>query len=274
MVGRDLHELRERIEALAVSAGRFEVVCARTGEQPFPVADARFPDRESAAEAATLAGRYRAALRRYDERLPPLDLVACEALPDDPPRPHATAMVEFCHDLAGATFEALSAQGFDAVERTVMDRYLDAAETVGRDELCCSLLRTAAAELAERLAPTEQALVLSDAAGRLSAPAAVSPDPVDGVLLRLRSLRLLDDFETHDYLDGDDAARRATVVLDGYVLAAGDSDGCPTLPLSLGLLRAGARPAITRATREDDRWELGLALDAPHPAGLCRASVG
>jgi len=272
MVGRDLHELRERIEALAVSAGRFEVVCARTGEQPFPVADARFPDRESAAEAAALAGRYRAALRRYDERLPPLDLVACEALPDDPPRPHATAMVEFCHDLAGATFEALSAQGFDAVERTVMDRYLDAAETVGRDELCCSLLRTAAAELAERLAPTEQALVLSDAAGRLSAPATVSPDPVDGVLLRLRTLRLVEDFETHDYLDGD--ARRATVVLDGYVLAGGDSGGCPTLPLSLGLLRAGRRPAVTRAARDGDRWELGLTLDATRPEGLCRAPVG
>jgi hypothetical protein len=272
MVGRDLHELRERIESLAAPSGRFEVVCARTGEQPFPVADQRFPDRESAAEAAALAGQYRAALRRYDERLPPFDLVACEALPDDPPRPHATAMVEFCHDLAGATFEALSAQGFDAVERTVMDRYLDAAETVGRDELCCSLLRTAAAELAERLAPTEQALVLSDAAGRLSTPAAVSPDPIDGVLLRFRSLRLLDGFESHDYLGGDDA-RRATVVLDGYALAGGDTGGCPTLPLSLGLLRAGARPAVTRATREDGRWELGLALDAPHPAGLCHAPV-
>jgi hypothetical protein len=274
MVGRDLHELRERIEALAVSTGRFEVVCARTGEQPFPVADARFPDRESAAEAAALAGRYRAALRRYDERLPPLDLVACEALPDDPPRPHATAMVEFCHDLAGATFEALSAQGFDAVERTVMDRYLDAAETVGRDELCCSLLRTAAAELAERLSPTEQALVLSDAAGRLSAPSTVSPDPVDGVLLRLRTLRLVEDFETHDYLDDD--ARRATVVLDGYALAADgrDPDGCPTLPLSLGLLRAGRRPAVTRAVRDGDRWELGLTLDATRPEGLCRAPVG
>ncbi|WP_254832938.1 DUF7551 domain-containing protein [Haloglomus salinum] len=273
MVGRDLHELRERIEALAAPDGRFEVVCARTGEQPFPVADRRFPDREAAAEAAGLAGRYRAALRRYDERLPPLDLVACEALPDDPPRPRATAMVEFCHDLAGATFEALSAQGFDAVERTVMDRYLDAAETVGRDELCCSLLRTAAAELAEQLSPTEQALVLSDAAGRLSTPATVAPDPVDGVLLRLRTLRLLEGFETHDHLDG---GRHATVVLDGYALTADGRgpDGCPTLPLSLGLLRAGTRPAVTRATREGDRWELGLALDAAYPEGLCRAPVG
>lgn len=268
MVGRDLHALRERIEALAAPGGRFEVVCARTGEQPFPVTSARFPDRAAATEAATLAGRYRAALRRYDEQLPPHDLVACEALPADPPRPHAAAMVEFCHDLVGATFEALTDNGFDDVERTVMDRYLDAAEAVGRNELCVSLLRTTAVELADRLADTEQALVLADAAGRLSVPAPVTPDPVEGTLARFRGLRLVEDYATHDYLDG---GRRATVVLDGYALAG---EGCPTLPLSVGLLRSGTRPAITRATRDGDRWELGLVLDASHPEGLCRAPVG
>lgn len=267
MVGRSLRDLRERIEALADPGGRFEVVCARTGEQPFPVTDARFPDRERAAEAADLAGRYRAALRRYDRRLPPHDFVACEALPADPPRPHATALVEFCHDAAGATFEALADLGHGGVERAVMDRYLAAAETVGRDELCLSLLRTTAAELADRLSPAEQVLVLADATGRLSTPPPVG-GAVEGALARFRTLRLVDGYETHDYLDR--GRRRSEVVLDGYALA---EEGCPTLPLSLALLRAGRRPAVTRATRDGDRWELDLALDADRPAGLCRVAT-
>jgi hypothetical protein len=262
MVGRDLHELRERIEALAAPDGAFEVVCARTGEQPFPVTDRRFPDRAAAGEAATLAGRYRAALRRYDTGLPPHDLVACEALPDDPTRPHAAATVEFCHDLAGATFEALSALDHGAVERAVMDRYLDAAETVGRNELCTSLLRTTAVELADRLSSTEQALVLTDAADRLSVPAPVADDPLVGALTRFHTLRLVDEYAT----DPDGAA--VTVTLSGYTLADG---GCPTLPLSMELLRAGERPAVPRATRDGDRWELDLRLDATRPEGLCRA---
>jgi hypothetical protein len=266
MVGRSLRDLRERIESLAVPDGRFEVVCARTGEQPFPVTGARFPDREAAGEAAALAGRYRAALRRYDGHLPPHDFVACEALPGDPPRPAAAAMVEFCHDAAGATFEALTDRGHDAVERTVMDRYLDAGETVGRNELCLSLLRTSAAELAARLDRGEQARVLADAATRLSTPGPAGEAPVESVLARFEALGLVEGYGTHDYIDG---GRRVEVVLETYALAA---DDCPTLPLSLSLLRAGTRPAVTRAARDGADWELGLVLDADRPRGLCRVT--
>lgn len=79
MVGRTLHEIRAEIERLADGDGRYCLVCARTGERPYPVADRRFGSRSDAADAALLAERYRAALRRYDPRVRCYDLVACEA---------------------------------------------------------------------------------------------------------------------------------------------------------------------------------------------------
>ena len=64
-----------RLEELAVSGGEYLVVCARTGTSPVPVAGKRFPDHETAVEAARVAAAYRTALRGYDDRAPVYDLV-------------------------------------------------------------------------------------------------------------------------------------------------------------------------------------------------------
>jgi hypothetical protein len=79
MSSQPLTTARQRIEELAVPAGEYIVVCEQTGTRPVPVADKRFPDRESAGTAARLATEYRAALRRYDGRAPRYDFVVCEA---------------------------------------------------------------------------------------------------------------------------------------------------------------------------------------------------
>jgi hypothetical protein len=70
-----LIDIREHIEDLASDAGRYYVVCARTGDRPVPAAGHRFPDRAAARAAARATERYRAALRRYDPRTPRHDLV-------------------------------------------------------------------------------------------------------------------------------------------------------------------------------------------------------
>ncbi|GAB6861139.1 hypothetical protein ACFR97_13780 [Haloplanus litoreus] len=75
-----LRETRRRIEALA-GDGRFHVASARTGEEPFPAAGLRFPDRETATAAARLTRRYRAALRRWDPELASTDPVVHEGRP-------------------------------------------------------------------------------------------------------------------------------------------------------------------------------------------------
>jgi hypothetical protein len=75
-----LRETRRRIEALA-GDGRFYVASARTGTEPVPVAGLRFRDRETAAAAARLTRRYRAALRRWDPSLPVTEPVVHEGRP-------------------------------------------------------------------------------------------------------------------------------------------------------------------------------------------------
>lgn len=75
-----LRDVRGRVESLASDAGRYHLVCARTGETPVPVAGLSFESRESARTAARAAERYRTALRRYDADLPHYDLVVCERL--------------------------------------------------------------------------------------------------------------------------------------------------------------------------------------------------
>lgn len=86
MSGRPLEAIRERIETLAVDGGEYYVVCGRTGERPVPVAGKRFPDRETAAEAAQTATAYRAVLRQYDQRTPVYDFVVCQTRSDSVPR--------------------------------------------------------------------------------------------------------------------------------------------------------------------------------------------
>ncbi|MEF8827986.1 MAG: hypothetical protein V5A49_03060, partial [Haloarcula sp.] len=69
MVGRTLADIRDRLSKLSVAVGPYRVVSARTGTPPFPVSGMQFPDRETAAEAASVATAYRSALRRYDPRV-------------------------------------------------------------------------------------------------------------------------------------------------------------------------------------------------------------
>lgn len=70
--------IRGRIETLATATGEYYVVCGRTGEQPVPVDGMRFPDRETASEAAQTATAYRAVLREYDSQAPVYDFIVCQ----------------------------------------------------------------------------------------------------------------------------------------------------------------------------------------------------
>ena len=260
MVGSSLRGIRGRLDALA-GDGRFEVVCARTGRRPFPAADHRFPSRPRAEEAARLVAQYRESLRRYDPTLAALELIVCESVGDGRDGPSRQATVEFCHDVAGATFEALAAADHDVAERAVMDHYLAAAERVAdRDALCLALLESMAIELDRRLAAPDLVAVCRDAAARLPRPARVG-DPLDATLERFRSLSLLDDYERERDASGrSDGPADAAVLLSGYALA---DDAVTTLPLVVDLLRRGdALPTVPRATTLDERtWRLTVAFD-------------
>lgn len=73
-----LESLRRRIEILADEAGRYELVCERTGERPVPADGLRFATFQRALAAARATERYRAALRRYDPRAPRYDVIVHE----------------------------------------------------------------------------------------------------------------------------------------------------------------------------------------------------
>jgi len=261
MVGRTLVEIRERLESLADPTGPYYLVCARTGERPFPADGLRFLDRETAVEAADAADAYRAALRRWDDRLPHRDLVVCE----DPYAPPAPGLVDFCHEVAGAVFEALSARGRSGIEDAVMEEYLGAAERIeDRDRLCLLLLGCVTEELAE-LSTDEQAAVLRETADRLSDPPSVA-DPVAGSLDRLARLALIDDYDCRR------EGRAWDVRVDGYQLA--DATRLPTLPFVVEYLRQGASvPAIRGVDADGDDWHFRVVGDADGPDGLVRVTA-
>ena len=214
MVGNTLREIRERIDALRAGDGRFYVVCARTGERPVPVADARFDSRATAVEAARVAGEYRSALRRYDPSLAFRDLIVCEDqwISDGDAETDPEDLLSFCHDVAGVFFETLSERGHDEVERAVFDDYLDAAEVPDRDELCLQLLRSLVGALDRHLLPGERASLVVSAAERLPSPGVDETDPsilraspprgtaerpVDAALSRLRDVDLISGVQRH-----------------------------------------------------------------------------
>jgi hypothetical protein len=141
MVGTTLIDIREHIEALASDDGVYYLVCGRTGDRPVPVAGMRFDGRATARSAARAAEQYRTALRRYDPQVPYYDLIVCQetepvteferldrrdqddhqrtlsepVLDGDSTTPERRDLVEFCHRVAGAVFETLSEEGYDAV---------------------------------------------------------------------------------------------------------------------------------------------------------------
>lgn len=262
MTGSTLADIRQHLECLSDPKGRYYLVCARTGERPFPADGLRFGTRKTAAEAADAAAAYRAELRRWDERLPPRDFVVCE----DPYLSPPADLVDFCHEVAGAVFETLSTHGYVEIENAVIDTYLEAAERVEeRDRLCLLLLECMSAELAA-LSTDEQASVLRAASQRLSDPAA-TPDPIAGTLDRFARLALIEGYEYHR--DGESWR----VAVDGYELADGET--LPTLPFAVEYFRRNPEgtPAIRAAERDGDGWRFRLVDDAPAPDGLVRVGA-
>ncbi|NHN58854.1 MULTISPECIES: hypothetical protein [Halorussus] len=302
MVGGTLRDLRERIADRHDDDGRYYVNCARTGERPVPVSGKRFPSREAAVEAAELAAEYRAELRRYDPRLPHYDLVVSEspgaAGPLDPVPvvdhpPESPTASDFCHDVAAAVFESLSALGETDVERGAMEAYLHSAESVtDADELCLVLLSTMATEIDARLDPDRQAEVLRAAAERLGATSAPGGptfrgakmgargiadrylgDPMEATLARLDGLSLVGDYavapndgraEDSSRTGEATAGRSWAVTVEGYAFESPDGR-VPTLPLAVELYRRLPDAAVAvsdlRATG-DAEWECVVSTDA------------
>ncbi|QLH76539.1 hypothetical protein HZS55_04115 [Halosimplex rubrum] len=282
MIGRTLTDIRAELEGLAEPSGEYYVQCGRTGERPVPVDGRRFPDRETAVQAVRVAHAYRATLRRYDPRAPWYDFVVCEADASRrgertwafPPTaasepPSQRALVAYCHDLAGAVFEALSASDHDGVERAVMDEYLAAAErTPDRDRLCLQLLATMATELQSRLPEPARADALQRASAHLPAVEG-SARPVRAALAHLRSVGLIDGFTLADgHWD-----RPRAVTVRGYELRSREGR-LPTLPLSAETVRRTAgRPRVaTAATPVDEGWRIRLSPAGPTAGSLDTAT--
>ncbi|WP_324662131.1 DUF7551 domain-containing protein [Haloarcula sediminis] len=273
MVGRTLSDIRARLEELSVAVGPYRVVSAKTGDGPFPVTGLQFPDRGTAAEAATVVSAYRRALRRYDPRVAVHGLVVTEAGVGSgtSPGPPET-LPEYCHTVAGALFETLSDR-HGPVERTVMDAYLAAAEeTTDRERLCLTMLERSADALDARLTTSEQATVLATTAGRLPSPDA-DAEPLADALRSLRATGLLSAY-TIEPTPAGPGRRTQRVTVEGYRPSL-SAERCPVLPVVVELLRRTAvAPRITDLTRTADGWTFVVATagDAP-AAGLSVAAT-
>jgi hypothetical protein len=301
MVGPTLIDIREHIEALASEDGQYYLRCGRTGDRPVPTAGTRFPDRATARAAARATEQYRSALRRYDPQVPYYDLIVCEAPPQDTTAAHVREpeadspqdslskpvltdsatperrdLVEFCHRVAGAVFEALSEAGYDGVESGVMDAYFQHAETVGDpDELCLCLLESMASELHARLSPADQAEVLTDAAARLESPSG-GDSPLDASLTALEQRGLIESYTRSPYsVDLDGGAGAVVVQISGYALSA-HGGRLPVLPLTLELCRHHTEqsPQSVQVAAVDGRWQLTFSLaDAGSQNGIVSAPI-
>ncbi len=256
-VGTTLSEIRAGVESLAEPTGAYYLVCARTGERPFPADGLRFPSRAVARNAARTVERYRSTLRQYDPQVPRYDIVVHEAGGGDgvPEAGPDTRLTEFCHDVAAAVFEALPAAGLDGVERAVMDAYFEHAESLSDpDDLCLCLLEAMATELDARLTTEEEADVLRRAATELDAGEG------KGAFERLRRVGLVEGY----------ALRGREVELSGYALAP-RGDRLPVLPIAIALLGRDGAPAALRAATTDDGWRL---TPDEGGSGLASARIG
>ena len=298
-VGVTLVEIRERIEELARDGGPYYVVCGRTGHRPVPVTDKRFGDRSAARRAASAATEYRAALRRYDPKVPHYDLIVCQS-DDGPTREPGHAcpgpegaqrslsypvvagatggdagrdrLVERCHRVAAATFESLSDCGFRAVERATMERYAELAETLPTpDGLCVCLLESMAVTLAERLDGAAQATVLARAAERLE-PRRGDGEPVTAAFADLRDCGVVGDFTPPESVE---EAGTAGVRFSEYALSPRNGR-LPVLPIVVDLFgRLPARPPRrARVEPVAEGWRLEVAFgDRDEPDGLLNAPI-
>jgi hypothetical protein len=292
MIGTTLRDIRERITELASETGEYYLVCARYGDPPVPSSGLRFESRETARVAARMTERYRAALRRYDPRLPYYDVVVCQERPvgsgagsrsgehsrcrdagatewtlTDPivTRTNRSdrTLVEFCHRVAATVFETLSARGHEAVESAVMDAYFEFAERCSSpDGLCLRLLECMAAEIATGLPPVDQARVLSAAADRLDADGdgfrTAGQTPVDGALSRLRALGIIERYRNRRTEDSGTAVRQ--VELTEYALAR-HADRLPLLPVVVELHRRGREwiPVSAAPIDRERGWSVEFA---------------
>jgi hypothetical protein len=291
MVGQTLAALRSQIEMRADDGGTYVVICGRTKDRFVPLAELRFPDRDTAAEAARFAEQYRATLRRYDPRIPCYDPIVCRApalspAPDAvdgsgcdravPPAPTErsprSARIEFCHHVAGAVFEALSNEGYDAVERAVMDAYFAAAETIDNpDTLCLQLLEQMASELGTRLSPSAQAEVLKLAVHQL--PTA-TPDSGE-LAAACDRLAALGFFERYSLSAAPTGARTYRVSVADYALSPAGA-ALPTLPITVDVLRRrpDAVPSVSAAERvAGDGWQLTVTTATTTPVGLATTPI-
>lgn len=273
MVGRTLADIRARLDELSVAIGPYRVVSSRTGFGPFPVTGMQFPDRETAAEAATVAAAYRRALRRYDPDVTLHGLIVTDSrgasgADDEAPQ----SLPEYCHRVAGALFETLSDR-HGPVERSVMDTYLTAAETEGdRERLCLQMLESTAVALDEELATSEQASVLLSAARRLPGRSGTA-EPLASTVTELRRTGLLQSATVEPTPTGP-GRRSLRVRLDGYRPSL-DDERCPVLPIVVELLRhTSVVPCIDTVRRTESGWALRVSMAGDSPArGLAVAAA-
>ncbi|MFB6250161.1 MAG: hypothetical protein ABEI27_00490 [Halobellus sp.] len=276
MVGSTLLDIRRHIDALAAPRGPYAVVCGRTGAEPSPVTGLRFDDRDTAAEAAEAAAEYRATLRQYDPQVPfyePLVHDVASASRGDVVEDLADERVRylsFCHDVAGAAFEALSAAGLREVESAAMETYLTLAEVVtDPDDFCLTMLWSVTNELACRTNRSGQAAVIASVASALRCPDADPKDrPAAGIEAALEHLERVGFLDAHAIEPAVDESGWQ-VRLDGHALAE-RTGRLPTLPISVAL--AQQLPAtslqLTAATAlGDNTWRLRVNPDCV-PGGL------
>lgn len=267
-----LGELREYIEALASDDGEFYVVCGRYGDRPVPAAGLRFDSRATARAGLRAVRRYRQRLREYDAALPEYDLIVCQDTDhEDCPttawtmsdpvvtgQSETAGLVEFCHRIAGAVFEALSTSGHEDIEQAILDCYTEhAAERSDRDELSLCILESAADELAARLSPAKQAAVLARAAARIET-STVADQPVATACADLRTHGMVEDVARSPWtVSAADGQRQIVIELSGYALSERDQR-LPILPVVVACFTRGLdrAPTTTRVEALDDGWEL------------------
>ncbi|WP_312910069.1 DUF7551 domain-containing protein [Natronosalvus caseinilyticus] len=301
MVGTTLQAIRTHLEGLASEDGEYSLVCARYGDRPAPAADLRFESRATARLAARATEQYRETLRRYDPQLPYYDVIVRQEHPpgdwgvagnrDSSTRvPDGVAsnarsksdagqrtgegrdLVEFCHRVAGAAFETMSAHGYDALESAVMDAYLALAERLSSpDGLCLCLLESTAIELATQLSPAEQVTFLSATAARLNA----SDDPSHGRVERsidesLSQLRAVGILETVEWArtgptETTSASRRAVIDLGEYALSP-SGGRLPLLPVVVEWFRCQQAwlPVSATASNSTNGWRIEVVRAPEH----------
>lgn len=292
-----LESTREYVEALASETGDYYLVCARYGDRPVPAAGLRFESRATARAAARATTQYRQQLREYDSRLPYYDLIVCQETVTgategccssqrawtvtEPVVSQQTAgvdekLIEFCHRIVGAVFEALSASGHEEIETAVMDSYFEFADRLSDpDELCLCLLESMAGELARALSPAKQAAVLARAASELETQS-VGDQPIAAACADLRRHGVVEDVRRSPWsVSAKRETREIVVELSGYALSARE-DRLPILPIIVDCFGRGLdrAPTATRVERIDDGWELTFVFGTAGVSdGLANAPI-